>query len=79
MLRNEHRQRGFESRVLRNIFGSKTDKVTGEWRRMHNEELYDIISSPTSIQVINSRGMRRARHVACTGERRDAQGFGGEI
>jgi len=51
-LREEHRLRLFESRVLRNIFGPKRDKVTGEWRRLHNEELYDLYLSPDIIQVI---------------------------
>jgi len=51
-LREEHRVRLFESRVLRNIFGPKRDKVTGEWRRLHNEELYDLYLLPDIIQVI---------------------------
>jgi len=51
-LREEHRLRLLESRVLRNIFGPKRDKVTGEWRRLHNEELLDLCLSPDIIQVI---------------------------
>ena len=51
-LREEHRLRVFENRVLRRIFGPKWDGVTGEWRRLHNEELNDLYSSPKTIQVI---------------------------
>jgi hypothetical protein len=53
-LREEHRLRVFENRVLRRIFGPKRDKVTGVWRRLHNEELNDLYSSPNIIQVIKS-------------------------
>jgi hypothetical protein len=55
-LREEHRLRVFENRVLRGIFGTKRDEVTGEWRRLHNEELYDLFS-PNIIRVIISRKM----------------------
>ena len=58
--------------MLRRIFGSKRDKVTGEWRRLHNEELYALYSSPNIIWVIKSRRLRWARHVACMGNRRGA-------
>jgi hypothetical protein len=51
-LREEHRLRVFEKRVLRRIFGPKRDEVTGNWRRLHNEELNDLCSSPNIIQVI---------------------------
>jgi hypothetical protein len=60
----------FEIRVLRGIFGSERDGVTGEWRKLHNEELRDLYSSPNIIWVIKSRRMRWARHVARTRERR---------
>jgi hypothetical protein len=55
--------------VLRRIFGPKSDEVTGEWRKLHNEELNDLYSSLTIVRVIRSR-MRWARHVARTGEER---------
>ena len=57
----------FENRVVRNIFGSERDKVTGEWRKLHNEELYNVYSSPNFIWVIKSRRMGWAGHVACMG------------
>jgi hypothetical protein len=66
------RLRVFESRVLRRIFGPKRDEVTGEWRRLHNEEVYALYSSPNIIRVIKSRKLRWAEHVASMGERRDA-------
>jgi hypothetical protein len=68
---------GFENRVLRRIFGPKRDEATGEWRRLHNEELNDLYSSP-NIRVINSRRMGWAGHVARMGEKRCIQYFGGE-
>jgi hypothetical protein len=69
-LREECRLRVFENRVLRRIFGPKMDKVTGEWRKLHNEELDDLYCSPHIIQVIKLRRMRLAGNVACMGERR---------
>jgi len=53
--------------VLRRIFGPKRDEVTGEWRKLHNEEPNDLCSSPNIILVIKSRRMRWAGHVACMG------------
>jgi hypothetical protein len=69
-LREEHRLRVFENRVLRGIFGPKRDEVTGEWRRLHNEELNDLYSSPNIIRAIKSRRIRWAGHVAHIVERR---------
>jgi hypothetical protein len=63
-LREEHRLRVFENRVLRRIFGAKRDEVTGEWGKLHNEELRDLYSSPSIIRIIKSRRMRLADHVA---------------
>jgi hypothetical protein len=57
-LREEHRLRVFENRVLRRIFGAKRDEVTGEWRKLLKEELHDLYSSPSIIRIIKSRRMR---------------------
>jgi hypothetical protein len=59
----------FENRVLRGIFGPKRDEVTGEWRKLHNEELRDLYSSPSIIRITQSRRMRWAGHVARMGRR----------
>ena len=60
----------FENVVFRRIFGSRRDEVTGEWRRLHNEELNVLYSSPNIVRVIKSRRMRWAGHVARMGEER---------
>jgi hypothetical protein len=68
----EHRLRVFENRVLRRIFGPKRDEVAGEWRKLHNEELHDLYSSPSIIKMAKSRRMRWVDHVARMGEKRNA-------
>jgi hypothetical protein len=65
----------FENRVLRRIFGPKSDEATGEWRKLHNEELNDLYPSPSIIWVIKSRRMRWAGHVVRMGEREMHTGF----
>ena len=67
-----------ENRALRRIFGPKRDGVTGEWRKLHNEELNDLYSSPSIVRVIESRRMRWAGHVVRMEEASCAQGCGGE-
>jgi hypothetical protein len=70
-LREEHRLRVFENRVLRRIFGSKRDEVTGEWKKLHNKELRDLYSSPSIIRIIKSRRMKWACLVARMEEKRN--------
>ena len=62
-MREKRRLRVFENRVLRRIFGTKRDGVTGEWRKLHNEELNDLYCSPNIVRLIKSRRMRWAGHV----------------
>jgi len=70
-LREERRLRVFENMVLRRIFGPKRDEVTGEWRRLHNEELNYLYCSPNIVRVIKLRRVRWVGHVARMGEGRD--------
>jgi hypothetical protein len=74
-LREEHRLRMFENRVLRRIFGLKRDEVTGEWKKLHNDELHDLYSSPSVIRMIKSMRMRWAGHVARMGIRETRIGY----
>jgi hypothetical protein len=67
MLREEHRLRVFENRVLRRISGLKRDEVTGGRRKLHNEELHGLNSSLGTVRVINARRMRWVGHVTCMG------------
>ena len=71
-LREKRKLRVFENKVLRRIFGPRRDEVTGERRRLHNEELNDLYSSPNIVRVIKWRTKRWAGHVACMGEERGA-------
>jgi hypothetical protein len=70
-LRKEHRLRVFEDRILRRIFGQNRDEVTGEWRKLHNEKLHILYSSPNIVRQIKSRRLRWAGHVARMGEERN--------
>ena len=63
-MREERKLRVFENMVLRRIFGPRRDEVKEEWRRLHNEELNDLYSSPNIVRVVKSRRMRWAGHVA---------------
>jgi hypothetical protein len=69
-LREEHRLRVFENRVLRRIFGPKKAELTRQWRKLHSAELHILYTSPNIIRQIKSRRMRWTGHVACMGERR---------
>jgi hypothetical protein len=69
-LSEERRLKVYEKRVLRRIFGPKRDEVTGDWRKLHNEQVNDVCSSPNIVWMIKSRRMRWAGHVARAVERR---------
>ena len=74
-LREEHRLRVFENRELRRMFGPKRDEVTVEWRRLHNGEIKELYSLPNIVQVVKSRRMRWAGHVASMGRGEVCTGF----
>jgi hypothetical protein len=57
-LREEHRLKVFQNRMVRRIFGPRRDEVTGEWRKLHNEEVHDLYSSPSIIRIMKTRRMR---------------------
>jgi hypothetical protein len=69
------RPRVFENRVLRRLFGPKKDEMTGWWRKLHNEELRDLCSSPSIVRIIKYRRVRWAGHVARMGRREMRIGF----
>jgi hypothetical protein len=69
--REEYRLRAFENRVLMRIFGPKRDQVTGEWRKLHSEELHDLYCSPSIIRIMEARRMRWVAHVARMEEKRN--------
>ena len=71
-MREGSRLRVFENRALRGIFGPQRDEVTGEWRKLHNEELNELYCSPNIVRVNKSRRMGWVGHVACMGHRRSA-------
>jgi hypothetical protein len=71
ILREQHRLRVFENRVLRGICGPRRDEVTGDWRKLHSGELRNLYSSPDIIRYMKSKRMRWAGHVACVGEGRN--------
>ena len=77
-LREESSLRMFENRELRRVFGPKMDEVTGECRKLHNEELNDLYSLPNIVRVVKLRRMRWAGHVARMGWIEGAQGVGGK-
>jgi hypothetical protein len=69
----------FEHRVLRGMFGPKRDELAGEWKKLHNEELNDLYSSPNIVRLMKPRRMKWTGHVARMRERRCIQSFSGEI
>jgi hypothetical protein len=72
IIKEEHILRVFENRVLRRIFGPKTDEITGCWRKLHNEELHNLYSSPIIIRMIKSRRMKWTGRVTGIREKRNA-------
>jgi hypothetical protein len=68
-VREEHRLRVFENKVLRRISGSKREKVTRDWRKLRSEELYNLYPSPNAFRMMNSRNARLAGHVTLVGRR----------
>jgi hypothetical protein len=74
-VREEHKLRVFENRMLRIIFGPKRDGVTGGWRKLHNEDFHNLYSSPSIIRIIKSRRMRWVGHVVRMGEKRNVYRF----
>jgi hypothetical protein len=70
-LKEEHRLRVFEVKVLRRIFGLKWDEMIGGWRKLHNEELHNLYSSPSIIRMVKSKRVRWEGHVARMGEKRN--------
>jgi hypothetical protein len=75
-LRKEHRLRVFETRVLWRIFGLRREEVVGGWKKLHNERLHNLYTSPNSIRVIKLRRMRWVGHLARMGEMRCIKIFG---
>jgi hypothetical protein len=76
--REEHRLRVFENRVLRKIFGPKRDEVTGEWRKLHNEELHNLYSFPDIIRQVKANEVGGACGTHWRGGEKSVQGFGGK-
>jgi hypothetical protein len=74
-MREERRLKVFENRVLRGVFGPKRDEVTGEWRKLHNEELNVLYTLPNIVRVVKSRRMRWTGHVALMGRGEVCTGF----
>jgi hypothetical protein len=77
ILREDHRLRVFENRVLRRIFRPKRDEVMGDWRKLRNKELHNLYLSPSIIRMMKSRRMKLAGHIAGMGEKRNAYRFSG--
>jgi hypothetical protein len=71
-LREEHRLKVSENRMLTRLFGLKRDEMVGGWKELHNEELHNLNSLPNIIRMIKSRKMRLAGHITCMGEKRNA-------